>query len=441
MTRYKDFSTILMKLKYIPLNFSIPISFLITAIIAFFILSEYSYFLKFLIISAVSAAFFLVRYPEITLAIFVSIGNIKGDPRLSFLQPLDLTVLLAILILFTILIKLIFKRIKPKFPKELLLYIPFILMMIVSLSYTPDFHVGFDKASRFIALTGIAIISPFFLMESSHKMKRFLITFVFVGILSSLNAFTMLGGSERLVAPGGLTIQLGYMAAVAIAVILYLILPNLSFLKKIIFYIIIAILSVGLMGSGARSATIAVFICMLISFLFYRKLIIDFFILMLFVFLSLSIVSIPDASYEYLGTIINPHYDLLSSRSDSMKLGVDLTFEHPLSGVGIGGYPFYSSDPNFYKWAHNIILEISSEMGILSALTVCGIIISSFRETIKQVLDRDFKYKKLSCTVLALLIIGFITMMNTGDINCVRPMWLYMSLPFVLRGMGEIRKN
>jgi hypothetical protein len=74
-------------------------------------------------------------------------------------------------------------------------------------------------------------------------------------------------------------------------------------------------------------------------------------------------------------------------------------------------------------------------MGILSALTVCGIIISSFSRTIKQVMDKDFKYKKLSSTVLALLIIGFITMMNTGDINCVRPMWLYMSLPFVLKGM------
>jgi len=430
-----------MKLKYIPLNLWIPVSFLITAIIAFFILSEYSYFSKILIISAISAVFFLLRYPEITLAIFVSIGNIKGDPRLSFLQPVDLTVLLAVLIVFAILIKMIFKRIKPEIPKEFLLYIPFILMMIVSLSYTPHFYIGFDKASRFIVLTGLAIISPFFLIESSHKMKRFLITFVIVGVLSSLNAFTMLGGSERLVAPSGLTIQLGYMAAVAIVVILYLILPSLSFLKKFIFYIIIAILSVGLMGSGARSATIAVFICMLISFLFYRKLIIDFFILMLFVFLSLSIVSIPDASYEYLGTIINPHYDLLSSRSDSMKLGVDLTCEHPLSGVGINGYRFYSPESvidmrpecNLYH-PHNVILEISSEMGILSALTVFGIIIISFRETIKQILDRNFKHKKLSCTVLALLIIGFITMMNTGDINTVRPMWLYMSLPFVLRG-------
>src|SRR3989304_3518036 len=169
MTHRIDLSRILMKLKYIPLNFCIPISLLITTVIAFFILSEISCILKILIISGVLAVFFLVRYPEITLAIFVSIGNIKGDPRLSFLQPIDLTVLLAVLIIFTILIKLIFKRIKPEFPKEFLLYIPFILMMIVSLSYTPNFYVGFDNASRFILLTGIAIISPFFFMEPSHK--------------------------------------------------------------------------------------------------------------------------------------------------------------------------------------------------------------------------------------------------------------------------------
>jgi hypothetical protein len=424
-----------MKLKYIPLNLWIPVSFLIIAIIAFFLLSDISYFLKFLIVLGVSVGFFLLRYPEITLAVFVSIGNIKGDPRLSFLQHIDLTVFLAVLILFTILIKVIFKRIKPKFPKEFLLYIPFILMMIVSLSYTPDFYIGFDKASRFIVLTGIAIISPFFLIDKPDRMKRFFMTFVILGILVSLNSFVMLGGYERLVAPSGSTIELGYMVAVAIAIIWFLILPDLPFYKRFIVYLGIAVLSISLVGSGARSATTAVFICMLISLLFYRKLIIDFFILMLFVSLSLSIVSIPDASYEYLGTIINPHYDLLSSRSDYMKLGIDLICEHPLSGVGIGGYPFYSSDPNFYQWAHNIILEIGSEMGILSALTVCGIIISSFSRTIKQVMDKDFKYKKLSSTVLALLIIGFITMMNTGDINCVRPMWLYMSLPFVLKGM------
>src|SRR4030042_3840708 len=138
MTHRIDLSTILMKMKYIPLNFSIPISLLITSIIAFFVLSECSYFLKFQVISSISAVFFLLRYPEITLAIFVSIGNIKGDPRLSFLQHIDLTVFLGALIGITILIKLISKRIKPKFPKEFLLYIPFILMMIVSLSYTPN---------------------------------------------------------------------------------------------------------------------------------------------------------------------------------------------------------------------------------------------------------------------------------------------------------------
>jgi O-antigen ligase len=435
VTRCKDISRFLMKLKYIPLNFWIPISFLITAIIAFFLLSEFSYFLKFLIILGISVVFFLVRYPEITLAIFVSIGNIKGDPRLSFLQPLDLTVFLALLIIFAILIKLIFKRIKPKFPKEFILYIPFIVMMIVSLSYTPDFYVGFDKASRFIGLTGIAIISPFFLLETPTRMKRFFITFVILGILVSLNSFAMLGGYERLVAPSGLTIQLGYMVAVAITIAWFLILPDLPFYKRFIVYLGIAVFSISLVGSGARSATIAVFICMLLSFLFYRKLIIDFSILMVFVFLSLSIVSIPDASYEYLSTLIHTGPDeLVGFRGALVKLGMELSFEYPVFGVGIGGYPFYSPDPNLYNWAHNIIIEISSEMGILSALTVCGIIISSFRETVKQMLDNNFKYKKLSYTVLALLIIGFITMMNTGDINCVRPMWLYMSLPFVLRG-------
>jgi len=119
MTHRIEFSRILQKLKYIPLNFWIPISLLITTIIAFFILSEFSYFSKILIISGISAAFFLVRYPEITLAIFVSIGNIKGDPRLSFLQHIDLTVFFSSINNIYNFNKVDFQKNKTKVPKRI----------------------------------------------------------------------------------------------------------------------------------------------------------------------------------------------------------------------------------------------------------------------------------------------------------------------------------
>lgn len=423
------------RIKEQPNNFSYLISILAAIIIAWILLLGNISFIPFLIILCIPLILLSVKYSEITLAIFLSIGSIKGDPRLSFMGPVDITVTLAILILVSILFKTIIQKKKPILPKEFVLYVPFIFIMLISLSYTPDFFVGFNKASRFIFLTGLAIISPLFLLESSKKLTRFLWAFVIMCFLMSLNSFTMLGGYERLVAPSGLTIQLGYMNAVSIAIIWYLlILSDQLFYKKMIGAFMITILFISLIGSGARSAAIAVSICILISFFFYRRSISYFFIIIILAILALSVVNIPTRAYDYLGTLIHysPH-ELLGFRGILMKLGWDLTKEYPLLGVGIGGYQFYSPNPLIYNWPHNIILEISSEMGILSALITCAIIICSFWETFRQLMDNNFKYKKLSRMILALLIIGFITMSNTGDINSVRPMWLYMSIPFVLR--------
>jgi len=425
-----------MRIEETHIHFPYSLSILAAVIIAWILLLGNISFIPFLIIIGVPVILLSVKYSEITLAIFLSIGSLKGDPRLSFMGPVDATVTLAILIIVSILFKTIIQKEKPVFPKEYVFYVPFIFIMLISLSHTPDFNIGFDKVSRFIVLTGLAIISPFFILESSKKLTRFLWTSVIMSFLMSLNSFTMLGGYERLVAPSGLTIQLGYMNAVSIAIIWYLIiLPDTSFYKKIIGSLTIIVLFIALIGSGARSATIAISLCVIISFFFYRRSISYFFIIIILAILAISMVNIPTRSYEYLGTLIryNPH-ELLGFRWTLMQLAWDLTLEYPLLGVGIGGYQFYSPNPLFYNWPHNVILEISSEMGILSALSFCAIIICSFWETSRQIMDTDFKYKKLSRMILALLIIGFITMLNTGDINEVRPFWLYMSLPFVLRG-------
>jgi len=106
-------------------------------------------------------------------------------------------------------------------------------------------------------------------------------------------------------------------------------------------------------------------------------------------------------------------------------------------GVGLGGYPTFSPNPSLYSWPHNVFLEISSETGILAALAVVGLVGAAFLETRRQLTDRIFSRKDFSRVVLALLMVGFIQMIHTGNINDNRMVWFYLGLPFVLREVAS----
>ena len=135
------------------------------------------------------------------------------------MKPLDLTLAFGALLVAFLLVEVIYEKRSPAWPKEFLLYLPPVFMMLISLVYTPHLEIGIEKTGRFILLSGLAIVSPLYFLGSSTKMIRFFITLVGMGLLISTQSFTMLGGSERLVAPSGLNIQLGYIAAISIVLI------------------------------------------------------------------------------------------------------------------------------------------------------------------------------------------------------------------------------
>ena len=391
-------------------------------------------------------------FPTLLFALFITVSKFKGDPRLASLIPFDLTVALALSVYVIILFRLR-EHNWSVLPREMFLYIPFVFVMLVSVIYTPLPYAGIEKTARFVLLTGLAIIAPIFILSTPGSMSRFLRAIATIYFMLALESLSALGSTEtlndeRLIAAGGLTIELGVAAATAIIIIIFLILPNLQgrgtsphyYWKKAGLYCALTILILALLGSGARSATLAASVCLLLNILFwFRRAISDYFVLAVAVIISFFFVKLPENSFDYLATLIHSDTSsLLNWRGHLMHRGIDLTVEYPLTGVGIGGFPYYGNGftpaPWFlYNWPHNVVLEISSEMGLVNALIACLLIFAAFKETARQLLDKAFEHKNLSRTVLGLLILGFITFMNTGDINDNRSMWLYMTLPFVIR--------
>jgi O-antigen ligase len=385
---------------------------------------------------AVGGVVALLIYPEFALALYLVVGDVKGDDRVSGLLPVDLTLALAAVLVAGIILNLLRGRRIVAMPPVYFLFIALTVMMAASLSYTPMFAAGIDKLGRFLAVTGIAIVAPFFVLETPRTMKRFLIGFAVAAYAICLYSLSRLGGSERLVTPSDNTIGLGHVACALIAIIWFTAIPKLSMAKRMVTYSLLLVPAAALIGSGSRGPAVALAIVVVASLFFYRWLLVDAACLLAVGLAALPWINIPESSVEYLGTLVagKTAGALLDFRGELLDYGWRLLEQHPLIGAGIGGFRYSSPNPGSYKWPHNIFLEIACELGIPAALIVLAIFGSAIRECYRQLRDRRSPYFTISMIAAALLVIGIVNSMNTGDINSDRSTWLFMTLVFVIHG-------
>jgi O-antigen ligase len=384
-----------------------------------------------LLIGGLAAVYLLVRHAEITLALFFLVGLIKGDERLASM-PVDLTVAVGGLVIFSVCAKLITGKRELALPREYLLYLPLLVMMIMSLVYAPDLSGAVDKTLRFLCLTSIGIISPFVLFDSVRKLKNFLLAMALGGLAISINSLAMLGGSDRLVSPSGLNTELGAASAISMIVIWSLWFPEWPFIKRAVFYPVLGVLGVALIGSGGRFANVAAVLCLVLATFLRRKLFVDVAVIGGLGAILLPLIWIPQASFDYLRSLAHPP-QAMGTRSDLMALGVKMFSEHPFFGVGIQGFRFLSPNPLTYNYPHNLILELGSELGVLGAFSFLAIAVCAFREMWKQLRDPNLSRNSPVLTVFLLLLFVFLDAMVSGDINDLRFMWFVFGLPYVLR--------
>jgi len=379
----------------------------------------------------------LLVYPELALAFYLVAGDVKGDDRVAALVPADLTLVLGAILLGGMALNLLRRKRAVPMPPTYFLFAALVLLMTVSLTYTPVLAAGVEKLGRFLTVTGIVIVAPFVVLGAPQAMKRFLIGFGVAAFGICGWSLSNLGGSDRLTTPSDNTIGLGHIACTLILLIWFTVVPRYQFPRRMFAYLLLGVPAVALIGSGSRGAAIACSIVILLSSLFYRHLMLDLACLTGLGLIALPFAKIPASSVEYLGTLAADRglSALLSFRGDLLDYGWKLLTRHPLIGVGIQEFRYYSPNPELYKWPHNIFLEIGCEIGIPAALIALAIFGSSILEALRQLKDRNSPYFVLSQLAAALLLVGTINGTNTGDINSDRATWLFVSLVFVVRGL------
>lgn len=379
----------------------------------------------------------LLVYPEFALALYLVAGDVKGDERIGSLLPWDLTLVLGAVLLAGMALNLVRRKRVMPMPNAFYLLIALVAMMTTSLGYTPVFESGLEKLARFLTVTGIVIVAPFVVLGTPRAMQRFLVG---VGVLAfaicSLS-LTGLGGPGRLVTPSDNTIGLGHVACLACALTWIGILPRHSFPNRIFVYLLFIVPMVALIGAGSRGPVIAFGIVVVAGVVFDWRRLFDLLYLGVLGMVSLPFIKIPQSSLEYLGTMIGVRSisSLMDFRTELLDYGWKLLQQHPLVGTGIDGYRYYSPNSALYKWPHNIFLEVACELGIPAGLIVCALFASALRESWRQLKDKRSPRHVFSQLAAALLVIGIVNAMNTGDINSDRSTWLFLSLVFVVRSL------
>ncbi|MGA9593418.1 MAG: O-antigen ligase family protein [Candidatus Acidiferrales bacterium] len=382
----------------------------------------------------------LLLYPEFALALYVIVGDIKGDDQIASLVPVDLTLALGAILFAGMVLNLLRGRRPLRLPPVYFLFLALVALMAASLAHTPVLEAGADKLARFLTVTGIVILGPFFVLTTPQAVKRFLAGFSLAALGICAYSLTSLGGSDRLATPSDNTIGLGHIACALFLVIWYAWLPELSFARRVLVYPLLAVPAIALVGSGSRGPVIALALALLLSVYFRRGLLLDLACLGGAGILALPFVGIPPASLEYLGSLTKCHTmtQLFSFRADLLQHGWQLLQRHPLIGAGLGSFPYYSPDAALYNWPHNIFLEIACELGLPALLIACAIFGGAIRDFLHQIRDRRSPGFALSMLAGALLISGIVNATNTGDINSDRLTWLFVTFVFVV---GALRHS
>jgi O-antigen ligase len=439
MSSYQRSAVQLRRLKLIAVVAAIALSFVVAMFIPLLskvqsratqLLSAHALYVPFLLVGGAAALLFFLKFPEIAVSLFYVVGFFKGDPRLDA-TPVDLTVTVAVIMLIAMGLRLFFTDRTLHLPRDFIFYAPILALMFISLTYTPDLAAGLDKTLRFLFLTLMGAISPFLLVDTPEKIRRFLAGLVLGGILMSINSFFMLGGEDRLTAPSGETTALGFSAGLALVIIWALWFPAMSLFRRMLLYPFVAVLMVALVGSGGRFANVGTAVCIGLSILFYRKLAVDLAIMLGAGIAALPFVRIPTASLDYLASLAHPH-QAFGTRTDLMEFGLRTFLDHPLFGVGIQGYRYVTPNPLTYNFPHNLLLELGAELGIFAVIAFLALVVCSYRAMFRVLRDAYSSNAALYRTVFLMLILTCMDASVSGEMNNDRLLFFMLSMPFVL---------
>lgn len=413
-----------------------------------------------LLVPAILIVLYLgIRFPEVAFMLFLNAGIYKADPRLAPLQSfVDLTLFFEALCILGILIGVRRRQVKIlRLPSKMLVpYLAVAGMSVLSLIYTEAPIYGTDKLLRFLFITSFSLFAPWFLFQDWGRTKRFFVAWVVLSVIAASDVLIsgLEPGDYFRSAFGGSS---GYLGLASLAAQSVLVLTFAFFLtvrsmwRKLLVISLIILNTFILLASGGRTAPL-VLPLILVGLLMYKVISFggraalvgrvpahDFYSLrrLLTVVMILSIVALFTISLRYTSVVDRLAVAFLNYESTGRigygSAALQALLTHPW-GLGIGGFAkYYTGSDEGRAYAHNLFLEVGSELGWIGLIAFVLLCIWAATSGVEALRRGTSQAHSVGVTLFSLYAFMLFYFQFHGDLNDARVLFAWMGALFAFR--------
>jgi O-antigen ligase len=384
------------------------------------------------------ALYFLLKYPEVSFALFISAYVLKGGINIGYFN------LTAILLIITILGFLfpVFKGKKFEYHIKApdLWFFLFMIILIAGILWSPDYIIGIKKTWRVFVLTFTSYFIARLFLTQIMQIKRFLSTLLIsaslIGIILMIKSYLINFRGGRLQFFEANPIPEASLLGMGVLIAIISVIEN-SFQNRWIKWLIIGLIPVlfyGILLTGSRgplvSTIIAIIFYLLIKFRERPKFVFTFSILVAMLFLIIINFNILS---EGVLNRFNP-LNWIDSESSIERISLyksrwETVLINPLIGEGTG---------SIYL-AENIFLEIFAEIGLIGLIVFIMFIYfiakKGFLYLFKIYYKQEKELKSIGLIIIVITIALFIDKQVSyelaGDKDLFAFLGIIINLPFL----------
>jgi O-antigen ligase len=393
---------------------------------------------------ALAGGLFLVREPLALLTLYMYVGLFKEQAIVSAV-PADVTLLLGLLLSCVCLARWASGRARGA-PLGLIAPVAVIgVMLLVSLAWTPSPEYGGEKALKFVTLTLLAMLAPFFLVDDERDLRRYFSWTIAIAGVAALVAVANPpdDGGRLTIGTEGNTIGVSHLLCTAALILLVGALTELYRARRWAIVASVALIVVAA-AIGSRGPLLSLGFALLATVTLFlarvpRK-VAPVLVAVLAGVAIVPFVSLPESSAERLGQAARDPVGALEAdpRYTAFEQAAELIGQDPLVGIGAGGFQSVGTlarPPEDYP--HNMVLEVWSELGLVAVVvlvaSVAAVLVGLWRGAWRQPPGAG---RHLLYVLIGVFLFNLLETLVTGDLNGNRTFWGVFGLAWLVVGYG-----
>lgn len=391
---------------------------------------------------------FMRKWPMALIAGLMFVGNFKSTPAQG-ISLSDPTLIVLALCAGAIGIELLYhisgatdfslRRLFAGQTTVALLFCVFVTVLIASFAYTPAEQYGASKVTRFAVFEVLAFFAPFVLLTTRSRLQQLIHWTILLSVALAAKDFYLLLHPSAEVLKGDTDItQIGDGMLFGIA-LLTVIFAN-PIRSRLATYLLCSLLVGAMFIATARTPLVALFIALLVTAVVMRSGDAGVSRKRLFAGLAASMVvggavllwmqTLPGATEKVhwkeeellaFATGAQLSSGTMRERVELDRSALHATMEHPVGGLGVGGWSVYYSKQDIPRFPHNFILEVSAEEGLVGVSLLIALLLVLLRRAKALLATHTFSF--LFPTFVFLVLYN----MMTGDLEN-RQLWFWFGM-------------